>query len=197
MRKILPLTLALAAGIAIGIPAGAWLLTAAAPTFLLVLLGATMLLPLLVARGSERLLGVDSTVLFNVIDGIVRIALFIGYIWAIGRSAEIGRVFEYHGAEHKTIHAYENGDPLVVPAIQRYSPRHPRRSASTPDCRSSTRFQAGKPPISSSAARASSTEWTGPPRHTERPIFSIASLNWSRSSAFAITSARAPIISTP
>lgn len=85
-----------------------------------------MVLPLLAARGAEGLLNTDSTVVFNVIDGLVRIGLFIGYIWAIGRSAEIGRVFEYHGAEHKTIHAYEAGKALQIDQIQPYSPRHPR-----------------------------------------------------------------------
>ncbi|MFH2071964.1 MAG: DUF1385 domain-containing protein [Actinomycetota bacterium] len=85
-----------------------------------------MVLPLLAAKGAERLFGVDSAVLFNVVDGLVRVGLFIGYIWAIGRSSEIARVFEYHGAEHKTIHAYEAGKPLQIDQIQPYSPRHPR-----------------------------------------------------------------------
>lgn len=67
-----------------------------------------------------------SSFAFVVIDGLIRIALVVGYIWLIGRSAEIQRVFQYHGAEHKTIHAYENGDPLDVASIQKYSPRHPR-----------------------------------------------------------------------
>lgn len=84
-----------------------------------------MMLPLFVAKGAERLLG-ESTILFNVVDGLVRVGLFVGYIWAIGRSAEIARVFMFHGAEHKTIHAYEAGDPLGVADIQKYSPRHPR-----------------------------------------------------------------------
>jgi len=87
--------------------------------------GFFMLLPLLAARGAERLLG-DSVILFNVVDGLVRIILFVGYIWAIGRSDEIARVFMYHGAEHKTIHAYEAGQPLTIENIQPYSPRHPR-----------------------------------------------------------------------
>ena len=88
-------------------------------------IGLFMLLPLLVARGAESVLG-ESVILFNVIDGLVRVGLFVGYIWAIGRSAEIARVFMYHGAEHKTIHAYEAGKPLSIDAIQPYSPRHPR-----------------------------------------------------------------------
>ncbi len=68
----------------------------------------------------------DSNFAFVVIDGLIRIGLVVGYIWLIGRSDEIQRVFQYHGAEHKTIHAYENGDPLDTVAIQKYSPRHPR-----------------------------------------------------------------------
>ena len=68
----------------------------------------------------------DTSLFFNTVDGLVRVALFVGYIWVIGRSAEIRRVFEYHGAEHKTIHAYEAGRPLAVADIQVYSPRHPR-----------------------------------------------------------------------
>lgn len=68
----------------------------------------------------------DSNFAFVVIDGLIRIGLVVGYIWLIGRSDEIQRVFQYHGAEHKTIHAYENGDPLDTARIQRYSPRHPR-----------------------------------------------------------------------
>jgi uncharacterized protein YqhQ len=87
--------------------------------------GIFMLLPLLAARGAERLLG-ESVILFNVVDGLVRVILFVGYIWAIGRSEEIARVFMFHGAEHKTIHAYEAGKPLAIDQIQPYSPRHPR-----------------------------------------------------------------------
>jgi uncharacterized protein YqhQ len=63
---------------------------------------------------------------FVVIDGALRIFLVVAYIWLIGRNPDIQRVFQYHGAEHKTIHAYENGDPLDIASIQRYSPRHPR-----------------------------------------------------------------------
>ncbi len=84
-----------------------------------------MLVPLGVARGIEHLVG-ENSVVFNVVDGLVRVGLFIGYIWLISFSKEIRRVFAYHGAEHKTIHAYEAGDPLAVDHIQRYSPRHPR-----------------------------------------------------------------------
>ena len=84
-----------------------------------------MLAPLGAARLVERLVG-ESNVLFHVVEGVVRVALFVGYIWIIGRSAEIRRVFQYHGAEHKSIHAYEAGDPLTVTNVQHYRTMHPR-----------------------------------------------------------------------
>jgi uncharacterized protein YqhQ len=68
----------------------------------------------------------ESSVWFFVIEGIIRIALLVGYIALISRSDDIQRVFQYHGAEHKTIHAYEQGDPLTIDEIQKFSPRHPR-----------------------------------------------------------------------
>jgi uncharacterized protein YqhQ len=65
-------------------------------------------------------------VLVNVLEGLFRVALFVGYLWAIGRSKEIHRVFEYHGAEHKTIAAHEHGDPLEPARIQPYPKEHVR-----------------------------------------------------------------------
>ncbi len=88
-------------------------------------IGLFIIVPVVSAEFLTGYLG-DSNIAFVVIDGLIRIGLIVGYIWLIGRTAEIQRVFQYHGAEHKTIHAYENGDPLDVVSIQRYSPRHPR-----------------------------------------------------------------------
>jgi uncharacterized protein YqhQ len=68
----------------------------------------------------------DSSLAFNILEGLIRLGLFVGYIWAIGRSKEIARVFEYHGAEHMAIHAYEAGEPLSVESVARYRPEHPR-----------------------------------------------------------------------
>ena len=64
--------------------------------------------------------------LWNVTDGLLRVAAFFGYIWAIGRMGDIKRVFAYHGAEHKTIHAYEHNLPLEPDIIQRYETLHVR-----------------------------------------------------------------------
>ena len=84
-----------------------------------------ILLPALAAGWLKRYFD-DSSLWFVILDGLLRIGLIVGYIWAISRSKEIQRVFMYHGAEHKTIHAYEAGDPMQIAAIQKYSPRHPR-----------------------------------------------------------------------
>jgi uncharacterized protein YqhQ len=84
-----------------------------------------ILAPAFAANWIKDLVGGNSF-LFVVIDGAIRVALIVGYIWIIGRNDDIKRVFQYHGAEHKTIHAYENGDPLDIGPIQKYSPRHPR-----------------------------------------------------------------------
>jgi uncharacterized protein YqhQ len=61
-----------------------------------------------------------------IIEGLLRLAMLVGYIWAIGRSDEIRRVFQYHGAEHMTIHAFEEGRELTVQAIRRFPKEHPR-----------------------------------------------------------------------
>jgi len=69
---------------------------------------------------------IPSSLVRNVLEGVVRVGLFLVYLAAIGRMKEIRRVFQYHGAEHKTIAAYEHGDPLEPGAIDRYSTLHVR-----------------------------------------------------------------------
>lgn len=64
----------------------------------------------------------DKTLAWNIVDGIVRIAVFVFYIWLIGRMQDIKRMFSYHGAEHKTIHCFEHGLPLT-PENARSFPR--------------------------------------------------------------------------
>ncbi len=64
----------------------------------------------------------SNPVLWNIFDGVLRVLVFIFYIWLIGRMEEIKRMFSYHGAEHKTIHCYEHGMPLT-PANARSFPR--------------------------------------------------------------------------
>jgi uncharacterized protein YqhQ len=69
---------------------------------------------------------VDSSLLVNVLEGVFRVALFLGYLLAIGRTKDIQRVFAYHGAEHKTIAAYEHDEPLDPEHVDRYSTLHVR-----------------------------------------------------------------------
>ena len=82
-----------------------------------------IVLPLLAVRLTG--LGAD-TWAFQGVEAAVRIALFVGYIWAIGRMEDIRRVFAYHGAEHMTIHAYERDQPLDLEHIGSHPPQHPR-----------------------------------------------------------------------
>lgn len=62
----------------------------------------------------------------NIMEGFLRLGIFLAYIFGISQMKDIYRVFQYHGAEHKTIHAYENGGPLTVENVQRFSTLHPR-----------------------------------------------------------------------
>jgi uncharacterized protein YqhQ len=63
---------------------------------------------------------------FNLVDGLIRIAMFLLFVWGVSLWKDIRRVYEYHGAEHKTVFAFENGDPLETAAVQKYSTFHPR-----------------------------------------------------------------------
>lgn len=65
-------------------------------------------------------------IIFNLVDGAVRLLLFLLFIWGVSLWKDIRRVYEYHGAEHKTVFAFENGDPLETAAVQKYSTYHPR-----------------------------------------------------------------------
>lgn len=80
-------------------------------------------LPLLLSQ----LLGFrQQPIVFNLFAGAVRVVIFIAYISAISMMKDVRRLFKYHGAEHKTINAFERGEPLVVERVQRYSTHHPR-----------------------------------------------------------------------
>jgi len=69
---------------------------------------------------------IDSTLLLNLAEGIVRITIFVSYILLVSRMAEMKRVFAYHGAEHKTIRCYEAGLPLTVENVRMQTRLHPR-----------------------------------------------------------------------
>ena len=68
----------------------------------------------------------QNRILFNLVDGVVRLALFVGYIGGLGLWKEFRRLYEYHGAEHKVVYNFENGKPLTVENARQYSTLHPR-----------------------------------------------------------------------
>jgi uncharacterized protein YqhQ len=84
-------------------------------------------LPLLAATELKRVNPIfGERIVFNLVDGAIRIALFLLFIWATSLLKDIRRVYQYHGAEHKTVFAFEAGDPLQTGAVQKYSTFHPR-----------------------------------------------------------------------
>jgi uncharacterized protein YqhQ len=85
-----------------------------------------ILLPVWLTNVITRTTAAQNPLLWNPVDGVIRVVIFFLYIWAIGRMADIQRVFGYHGAEHKTIHAYEHNLPLEPELIQRYETLHVR-----------------------------------------------------------------------
>ncbi|MEW6624217.1 MAG: DUF1385 domain-containing protein [Bacillota bacterium] len=94
---------------------------------ILLAFGLAVLLFIVIPSGLAHFLqGHISSLWQNLIEGIIRIIVFLGYIVVISRMQDIQRVFQYHGAEHKVIHAYEAGKPLSVENCREYSSLHPR-----------------------------------------------------------------------
>jgi uncharacterized protein YqhQ len=82
------------------------------------------LVPLILARATVG--RIDQGFGLQLAEGVIRVALFIGYLLLMARSADVSRTFQYHGAEHMSIHALEAGDPLTVDAARGYPTAHPR-----------------------------------------------------------------------
>jgi uncharacterized protein YqhQ len=84
-------------------------------------------LPLLAATEIKKVNpALGGHVVFNLVDGAIRLILFLLFIWGVSLWKDIRRVYEYHGAEHKTVFAFENGDSLSTEQVQKYSTYHPR-----------------------------------------------------------------------
>jgi uncharacterized protein YqhQ len=86
--------------------------------------GVFFLLPLFIATATTSSIQADWVQ--HTVEGLVRVGIFLGYLALIARAPDIRRVFEYHGAEHMTIHALEAGDPLTTDAVRKYPTAHPR-----------------------------------------------------------------------
>jgi uncharacterized protein YqhQ len=85
-------------------------------------MGLFFYLPLMITQW----IGVEGTIWFNVVDGIIRVGMFVLYLLAVSRMKDMARVFEYHGAEHKSIHAFENGRELNAAGARPFTTLHPR-----------------------------------------------------------------------
>ncbi len=88
-------------------------------------IGLFFLLPAALGQAGEEWLGL-SVGGGNLLEGVVRMGLVVGYIWAIGFVPDIGRIYGYHGAEHKTVHAFEADAELTPEAVARFPREHPR-----------------------------------------------------------------------
>ncbi len=92
--------------------------------------GIFFLLPLFLASlatgGRPDVAAHDGGLVASLVEGLIRVALFLAYLLLIAQAPDVRRVFQYHGAEHMTIHALEAGDPLTPAAVRRYPTAHPR-----------------------------------------------------------------------
>lgn len=102
-------------------PAWLWFSLALGVIFALVLF---LVLPLLVVWALDPY--ISSSIVSNTVEGLVRLAIFIAYLWLIAFIPDVRRLFAYHGAEHKTVNAYEQGAALEVDQIRGYSTAHAR-----------------------------------------------------------------------
>jgi uncharacterized protein YqhQ len=86
------------------------------------------LIPLFLTKWLRFAIPMVSTsgILFNLVDGIIRLMIFLAYLWVISFFKEIRRIFQYHGAEHKSIFAFESGESLMADRVKGYSHLHPR-----------------------------------------------------------------------
>jgi uncharacterized protein YqhQ len=98
-----------------------WAMIASAAVLVVVLF---FLAPLFLTRLVNQY--IPNSIVFNIIEGVIRLAIFLAYLKAISFMPDIKRVFTYHGAEHKTVNAYEAGVPMEVEAIKVYSTAHVR-----------------------------------------------------------------------
>ncbi|HET7027756.1 MAG TPA: DUF1385 domain-containing protein [Candidatus Limnocylindrales bacterium] len=93
-------------------------------------IGIFFLLPLFLAglatAGVAAAGGDEHGLAASLLEGLIRVALFVAYLLVIAQAPDVKRVFQYHGAEHMTIHALEHGDPLTTDAVRRYPTAHPR-----------------------------------------------------------------------
>ena len=87
---------------------------------------ATAFIAFLTGTGDKVLLEEHHPIVYNLISGVIRLIIIVGYIWAISQMKEVKRLFRYHGAEHKVVSAFESGKELTVAHAQSFTTLHPR-----------------------------------------------------------------------
>ena len=85
-----------------------------------------VVLPLFITRFLQTEIGFESSILFNAIDGILRVSVFVIFLYSVSWMKDMNRVFQYHGAEHKTVYNFEAREDLNVANAKRFSTLHPR-----------------------------------------------------------------------
>ncbi len=89
--------------------------------------GLFVLAPLFLARTmADATVGPGQVILTQLFEAVIQIGIFVGYLLVVGRTQDIRRTFQYHGAEHMTIHALEHDDPLTIGEVRKYPTAHPR-----------------------------------------------------------------------
>ena len=107
-----------------------WVLAGTLGISLVLGVGIFFVLPQLIVTPIHSLLppdlAINTDLVVNIIEGFFRLAILVGYIWAIGFMKNIRRVFAYHGAEHMAVHTYEAGLPLSIANVRKFETPHPR-----------------------------------------------------------------------
>ncbi|MGO9614420.1 MAG: DUF1385 domain-containing protein [Dissulfurispiraceae bacterium] len=109
-------------------PFSPWSMGISIGTAIVLAVALFVVLPLYLTKlmGNVSEIVARNSLMFNLADGLFRVGIFLFYVFAIGLWKEMRRVYEYHGAEHKVIYAYEAGDELTVESAKKYKPYHPR-----------------------------------------------------------------------
>jgi len=89
-------------------------------------IGLFFVIPSAASAGIEDVLNVNSSLIANLIEGLIRLCILLAYVSLIALMPDVRRLYAYHGAEHKTINAYESGDELTPENVAKYSVEHPR-----------------------------------------------------------------------
>jgi len=107
-------------------PLSSWLIAGNLVLAMAVNVGIFIVLPLFLTRYLQTHLGFQSHILFNALDGVFRVGMFVSFLFLISKMKDMNRVFQYHGAEHKTVFNFEARETLKVDNARKFSTIHPR-----------------------------------------------------------------------